>query len=504
MEFLINGIQAVFVPSILAVIALGALLGIVFGALPGLNAATAIVLVMPIIFNLDMMHGIALILGIYNGGASGGLISAILINIPGTAAAMATTFDGYPMARNGEAGKALGAGIVYSFLGGMFSMVMLLFIAPQLAKITMQFSPVEYFAATVFSLTMIAGLSGATMIKGLITGLTGIMLALVGTSPIDYAQRFTFGDYRLIGGFTMTAVLIGVFALPEIFDAIIEKNVEKKLEIVSYKIKGFGFSLKEFISQLSNFFRSAVVGTVIGILPGIGGSTASPLAYMVSKYASKYPEKYGTGIIDGIVASETANNAVIGGAMIPLLTLGIPGDVVTALMVGILTLYGLNPGPLLFVSNPNLVYMIFIALMVGNVVVVIMEFGGMRVFVNIMRLKKHYLLPIIAVFCLVGAFSANNLTFDVVCLAFFGLLGYAIKVLRLPLPPLIIGFVLGPMFETNLRRGLMFMEYDFWAFFTRPIACGFFIVTLFTVVIFIIIYIRENKRINAAKNNLRV
>ncbi|MDR1090824.1 MAG: tripartite tricarboxylate transporter permease [Prevotella sp.] len=499
MDLILNGIQTVLEPSILLVTALGGLLGIIFGALPGLNAATAIVLVMPIIFNMDMMHGIALILGIYNGGASGGLISAILINIPGTAAAMATTFDGYPMAKKGEAGKALGAGIVYSFLGGMFSMIVLLLVAPQLAKITMQFSPVEYFSATVFSLTMIAGLSGATMIKGLITGLVGIMLSLVGTSPIDYAQRFTFGDYRLVSGFTMTAVLIGVFAMPEIFDAILEKNSTKKIEIISYKIKGFGFSLKEFVSQTGNLFISSVIGTVIGILPGIGGSTASPLAYMVTKYTSKYPEKFGTGIIDGVVASETANNAVIGGAMIPLLTLGIPGDVVTALMIGILMLYGLNPGPMLFVSNPDLLYMIFIALMVGNLFVIIMEYGGMRLFVNIMRLKKHYLLPIIAVFCLVGAFSANNRTFDVVCLSFFGLLGYLIKVLGLPVPPLIIGFVLGPMFETNLRRGLMFMEYNFWSFFTRPIACGFFVASLLTVAAFIFIYIRENKRLRTAK-----
>jgi putative tricarboxylic transport membrane protein len=499
MELILSGIQTVFEPSILLVVALGGILGIVFGALPGLNAATAVVLVMPILFNMDMTHGIALILGIYNGGASGGLISAILINIPGTAAAMATTFDGHPMARRGEAGKALGAGIFYSFLGGMFSMFVLLLIAPQLAKITMEFSPVEYFAATVFSLTMIAGLSGATMIKGLITGLVGIMLTMVGTSPIDYALRFTFGDYRLRSGFTMTAVLIGVFALPEIFDAIKEKNVEKKIEIISYKIKGFGFSMKEFGSQIGNFFISSVIGTVIGILPGIGGSTASPLAYMVTKYASKYPEKFGTGIIDGVVASETANNSVIGGAMIPLLTLGIPGDVVTALMIGILTLYGINPGPLLFVTNPDLIYMVFIALMVGNLFVLVMEYGGMRLFVNLLRLKKHYLLPAIAVLCLVGAFSANNTTFDVVCLSFFGLVGYLIRVLGLPVPPLIIGFVLGPMFETNLRRGLMFMEYDFWAFFSRPIACGFFVATLITIVVFIFIYMRENKRLRTEK-----
>jgi putative tricarboxylic transport membrane protein len=499
MELILSGIQTVFEPSILLVTVLGGILGIVFGALPGLNAATAIVLVMPILFNMDMTHGIALILGIYNGGASGGLISAILINIPGTAAAMATTFDGYPMARKGEAGKALGAGIFYSFLGGMFSMFVLLLVAPQLAKITMEFSPVEYFAATVFSLTMIAGLSGATMIKGLITGLVGIMLTMVGTSPIDYAQRFTFGDYRLRSGFTMTAVLIGVFALPEIFDAIKEKNIEKKIEIISYKIKGFGFSMKEFVSQIGNFFISSVVGTVIGILPGIGGSTASPLAYMVTKYASKYPEKFGTGIIDGVVASETANNSVIGGAMIPLLTLGIPGDVVTSLMIGILTLYGLNPGPMLFVTNPDLIYMVFIALMVGNLFVLVMEYGGMRLFVNLLRLKKHYLLPAIAVLCLVGAFSANNTTFDVVCLSFFGLVGYLIRVLGLPVPPLIIGFVLGPMFETNLRRGLMFMEYDFWAFFSRPIACSFFVATLITIAVFIVIYMRENKRLRAEK-----
>ena len=479
-----GGIHTVFSPTILLVIALGAVLGIVFGALPGLNSVTAIVLIMPILFTMDMMHGIALILGIYNGGASGGLISAILVDIPGTAAAMATTFDGAPMAKKGEAAKALGTGIVFSFLGGMFSMVMLLLIAPQLAKLTMKFSAVEYFAATVFSLTMIAGLSGKSLIKGLITGFIGVALSMVGLSPIDYASRFTFGSYQLSGGFTMAVVLLGVFAIPEVFDAIQTKNQKIDGEIQDFKIKGFGFSSKEFVEQLGNFFRSALVGTFVGILPGIGGSTASPLAYMVSKMTSKHPEDYGTGIMDGVVASETANNAVIGGAIIPLLTLGIPGDTVTALMLGTLMLYGLNPGPLLFVTNPDLIYMIFIALMVGNVFVILFEFVGMRLFVRILGLKKYYILPIIAVFCIIGAYSANNRIFDVICLVFFGLLGYCIKILNLPLPPLIIGFVLGPMFETNLRRGLMLMEYDFLAFFTRPIALAFFIAAVVTMVIF--------------------
>lgn len=494
LEMFYVGFSQILALKPLILIFLGVGVGIVFGAIPGLTATMAVALFLPLTFGMHPVDGMALLIGLYIGGVSGGLISAILINIPGTPSSIATTFDGYPMAEKGEAGKALGAGIFYSFLGGWFSFLVLFFIAPPLADVALKFGPPEYFSIAIFSLTLIASLSTGSTIKGLMSGIVGVLLSCVGTAPIDAFPRFTFGFHELDGGFNLLPALVGLFAITEILKTA-ESDIEIKLDhIATYRIKGFGFSGKEFVQQLGNFIRSALIGTGIGILPGIGGGTSNILSYIAAKKMSKHPEKFGTGILDGIVASETANNASIGGALVPLLAMGIPGDTVTAMLLGGLMIHGLSPGPLLFTTSGNIVYGIFAALIVANFMMVLMEYFGIRFFVRLLKIPKHIMLPIIIVFCVVGAYGLNNRVFDAWSVMFFGVIGYAFEKWRFPLAPVILGFILGPIAETNLRRGLMMTQGNFLPFLTKPVSGAFLVIALASVVYSVIKERKQAKR----------
>jgi putative tricarboxylic transport membrane protein len=472
---------AVFTPITIFLIFGGVVLGIIFGAIPGMSGTMAVALCLPITFGLSPVEGISLLLGLYIGGISGGLISAILINIPGTPSSIATCFDGSPMARHGEAGKALGIGILYSFLGGLVSFVALIFLSPPIAKFSLRFSPYEYTAVMLFSLTLIASLSEGSLIKGLLSGALGISLAVFGVSPVDSFKRFTFGMYQMELGFGLLSVLIGFYAISEIFEIAGNKYKSVDAKVMDFKIKGLGISMKEFIQQLGNFFRSSLIGIGIGILPGIGGGTSNILAYVAAKSQSKYPEKFGTGIIDGLIASEAANNATIGGALIPLLTLGIPGDTVTAVILGGLMIHGITPGPMLFTTNGDLIYAIFVALMFANIIMLIVEFFGIRLFVRILQIPKNILLPVIVCLCVVGAFATNNQVFDVYTMALFGFVGYGLVKIKMPLPPIILGFILAPIIETNLRRGLMLSGGSITPFVTKPIAAVFLLAAVVSV-----------------------
>lgn len=471
--------------QILGLIILGVAVGIIFGAIPGLTSTMAVALCLPITYSMGAGAGISLLVALFVGGTSGGLISAILLKIPGTPSSIATTFDGGPMMEKGEGAKALGVGIVFSFLGTMLSIAALMFIAPTLADIALSFGPHEYFSIAIFSLTLIITLATGSMVKGLFSGVVGFVFSTVGIAPVDAIQRFTFGQVELNSGFDILTVLIGVFAISEVIKIAEVVKIEKEAEIKQVdmkKIKGFGFSMQEFFSQIPNGIRSALIGIGIGILPGIGAGTSNIVAYIISKKRSKYPEKYGTGVIDGVVASETANNACIGGAMVPLLTLGIPGDAVTAVMLGGFMIHGIQPGPLLFVSQGDLVYTIFVALIVATVAMLILEFYGLRIFTKMLAVPKHVLLPIIMVLCVVGAFGLNSRTFDVWTILVFGLVGYGFVKFAIPQAPFIIGFILGPMAETNLRRGLQLSDGDFMGFLTNPISSGFLIASCISVV----------------------
>jgi putative tricarboxylic transport membrane protein len=473
---------AVFAPTTLLLIFLGVVLGIIFGAIPGMSATMAVALCLPISFAFPPIPGISLLLGLYIGGVSGGLISAILLNIPGTPSSIATCFDGSPMAKKGEAGRALGIGILYSFLGGFISFLALIAIAPPVARFSLRFSPFEYFAVTVFSITMIASLSEGSLIKGILSGVLVLAFSLFGSAPIDSFRRFTFGISEMDIGFNLLSVLIGFYAITEIVDTAGQKYKKEEHVVFGYNMRGFGISVKEFIDQIGNFVRSTLIGIGIGILPGIGGSTSNIIAYAAAKNTSKYPEKFGTGVIDGVIATETANNATIGGAMIPLLSLGIPGDAVTAMLLGGLMMQGIVPGPMMFTTNGDLVWAVFVALMVANVIMIIVEFFGIRVFVRLLEIPKNILLSVVVCLCVIGAFATNNRVFDVQAMFIFGAIGFGLQKLKMPLPPIVLGFILGPILETNLRRGLMMTNGDFTPFVTKPIALVFLGISLIVVI----------------------
>lgn len=481
LEMMLSGFASIFTVECMLLILAGVAVGLVFGAIPGLSTTMAIVLFLPLTFTMDTIPAFALFMGLYIGGFSGGLVAAILLKIPGTPASVATCFDGYPMAQLGEAGKALGLGIVFSFLGGLASIIALIFISPLLADVALQFGSYEMFAIAFFALTLIASISGTSPLKGLISGFLGMLFASIGGAPIDGLPRLTLGIQQLDNGFSLLATLIGVFAVSELLAYAKDGQDAHKMKVTDYKIRGFGFSVKEFFEQKWNFLRSSTIGILIGIMPGIGGALASMLAYLAAKKSSKTPEKFGTGVNHGVVASETANNAAIGGALIPLLTLGIPGDTVTAILSGALIMHGLTPGPLLFQNSGVLMYSIFASLIIANVVMLVMEYFGIRAFVKLLKIPKNVLFPVIIVMCIAGAYSASYVFFDIVTLFIFGVIGYAMHRLSLNLQPFIIGFIIGPMAELHLRRGLMYSDGSLVPFITSPLSAIFIVVAVGTL-----------------------
>jgi hypothetical protein len=483
-------------PISLAFMVAGVAIGIVFGSIPGLSASMAVALMLPLTFSMGPTLGMNMLVAVYIGGISGGCISAILLNMPGTASSIATTFDGHPMAMKGEAMKALGIAIFFSFLGSEFSFIILSFFAPKLADIALKFTPAENFGICFFALTMVAVLSSGNMVKGLLAGLFGLVFALVGMAPIDGTPRFTFGSASLMGGFNTLTTLIGIFAVADILGSAEEMNKQSGRIIPINKVKGFGFSMKEFVSFIPNAIRSALIGTGIGILPGIGGSTSGMLAYVTARNMSKKSDEFGKGNPEGIVATETANNATIGGALIPLLVLGIPGDGVTAMMLGGFLIHGLAAGPLLFVKNADVVYGIFAACIVCALIMLIVEWTCIKGFVQVLKVPKHILLPLILVLCAVGAYAANNRIFDVQSIVLFGIVGYLYKKFKLPTTPFVLCFLVGNMTETYLRRGIMTYK-SFGAFFSRPIFDIFFFVAIGVLGWSIFKAIRGNKSVVA-------
>ena len=483
LEMLNSGFGAVFGdPLGLAFIAIGVIVGVIFGSLPGLTTVAALSMFLPITYAMASGNGLSMLTAIYIGGISGGLISAILLNIPGTPASIATTFEGVPMARKGEAGKALGLGIFASLAGTIIGIIAMIVLSPVLAELTIKFGPWEYFGVTLFALTLIASLSGKSMTKGLISALFGMMFATVGLSSIDSAQRFTFGSVDLSSGFNLLAVLVGLYAISEVLSS--GDSPQSTGETRHYKMQGLlGFRLSELKDQIVNLIRSSLIGLGIGILPGIGASSSNIIAYSVTKNVSKTPEKFGTGIPDGIIATESSNNSSIGGAMIPLLTLGIPGDGATAILLGGFMLHGLQPGPLLFQTNGEVVYHIFASMIVASFLMAFIMYAGMRFFVKILEIPSYILMPIIIVLCLIGAYSLNNRIFDMWGLVLFGIIGLSLAKFDIPAPPFILGFILENALETNLRRGLQYANGDLAEILQHPICVAFLLLTLGSILL---------------------
>lgn len=478
MELILSGFANVLNIETLMYIVLGVSGGILIGALPGLTATMGVTLLLPLTFGMEASNGILLLLGIYIGAIYGGSISAILLRTPGTPAAAATALDGYELTKRGEAGRALAISTISSALGGLVSCILLMLISPQLATIALKFSSPEYFALALFGLSIITSISGKSLVKGLISGALGILIAMVGIDAITGFSRFTFDNVNLMNGISFIPVLIGLFAMSQAFVSI-ENSMEKSQSVG--KVKSSFPSKDDFKRFTPRAIISGIMGTFIGIIPGAGADIASFICYNEAKRFSKHPEKFGTGLPEAIAAPEGGNNGVTGGAMIPLLTLGIPGDAVAAVMLGALTMQGLQPGPLLFKENASTVFMIFAGLFVANIVMLILGLLGSRVFPKITNIPASILTPAIMILCVVGSYAINNNFFDVGIMFISGVIGYFMHKLEIPTSPLILALILGPMAESHLRRALVMSNGSFSVLVSTPISIVFLVLALLTL-----------------------
>lgn len=458
---------------------IGVAAGIVGGSMPGISPSMTIALLLPITLYMPSVNSIALLMGAYQGAMMGGSISAILINTPGTASAAATMLDGYPMNQKGQTMKALQIALYASCTGGVVGIAILLVSAQPLAKVALMFGPPEYFGLMMLSMALIAGIAGKSMLKGMIAGMIGLLVSVIGLDPIFGSARLTFKILELSDGVNTLSVFIGAFAVSEL---LVQLGTGRS--ILNQKAQTMGsmeekLSLKEYFSQIGTMIQSGVIGSLIGILPGIGGSTASFMAYASAQKRSKHPDDFGTGIIDGVAATEAANNAVCGGALVPMLTLGIPGDVVTAILVGALIAQGIKPGPMLFVENMFDVYTIYFALLFAVFALAIVGTLGIPVFSKIVTVKKSILLPMVFLICFVGTYASKSDYFSCYVMLVFGVLGFFLRQFKFSLSPMIIAFVIGGALESNFRRSLLLSPDLGWKiFFTRPIATTLIVVAV--------------------------
>ena len=486
--------------KLLAYTFIGTFVGIVAAAIPGFTITMAIILSFPFTYGMTPLEGLSMLMGVYIGGYSGGQISGILLGIPGTPSSICTTFDGYPMAKRGEAARALGIGIFSSFFGGLIGvLILIVFLAP-MAELGLKFGPWEMCSLIVFSLTLIASLSSASFFKGLLVGALGLFFSTIGMDPLCGHMRFTFGFHELNGGLNFLPILIGLFAFPQLLDAISKSKKRKgqgkeSESLITSKFKiPYRQVFKDLKKNWFNLIRSGLIGSFVGALPGAGGIISNFLSYDQAKKASKNRKNFGKGCPDGIVASEAGNNGTAGGTLIPTLGLGIPGSVPTAVMLGVLMVHSILPGPGLFKEQPILVYGLFVALIIAHFFMLIIQLKiGSRFFLQLItRSPIHILIPLVLMCCAIGSLALHNRMFDVWTFLFFGILGYLLRKAKYPLPPMIIGFILGPIAETKLRQALS-IDPNIYLFLTRPISL-IFVILMFASVGFSFYQIAKEKK----------
>lgn len=475
MDQLIVGFMTIMEPMNFLAVFVGVLGGMVIGAMPGLTAPMACALMIPFTYGMAPVPAITMLVSLYCGATFGGSIAAILVHAPGTPAAAATTFDGYPLAQSGQAGKALGMSCISSAVGGLFSVVVLILLAPVLAEIAIRFGPPEYFALSIFGLSMISSLGSKSVVKNLLGGTIGVFIACIGMDGISGFSRYDFGITHLMDGVSFIPVMIGLFAATEIFRQA-EGGIRKV--VIDRKISGMLPTWKEIKSVKMTLIRSSLIGTFIGILPAEGGTVASFIGYNEAKRFSKTPEKFGTGCLEGIAGPECANNAATGGAMIPTMALGIPGSGTTAVILGALLIHGMRPGPLLFIQNADVVYAVFIGMFFANLMFLGLGLGGAKIFSQILRVPNYILSPIILVLCVVGTYALHNNMADVWIMLLSGLIGYKMKTYGFAAAPIVLGLVLGGLIEVALRRSLIVFDNNPLIFFTRPWSLLFIVLTV--------------------------
>ncbi len=482
MDAFLSATLAILDPQTFFYMGVGVAVGLVGGAIPGVTITMTVILVLPFTFGMTPLQGLATMIGVYVGGESGGLITSTLLGIPGKPSAVATTFDGFPMARKGEAGRAVWLGIWASLLGGLLAGIPLVVGALQLAALAVKFGPWEYFSLFVLTLTVVASLAEQSLLKGLLSGIFGLLVTAVGADPVMGVSRFTFGTDFLLSGFPFLPVLIGIFAFSQLMKDVeamgageqgtLGKNVDLRVNHLQV--------IAEILRQPWNLVWSTLVGLWIGILPAVGGSAANIMAYDQAKKFSKHPEKFGTGIPEGIIASESSNNANIGGSLITMMAFGIPGDAVTAVMLGALIIHGIQPGPLFVITHTKIAYGMFAAYFIAHFLTVVVEWALLRYFLRVILMPQQILIPIILVLCGIGAFALNNIIENVWTFFFFGIIGYLMVKFGFPLPPIILGVVLGDQLEVNYIRAVM-TDADPWLFLTRPISGTLLVLSVLSV-----------------------
>ena len=471
-ELLAAGVVDILQIKYLVPLCLGTLAGVVGGALPGVTITMTIIVVLPFTFGLDPLQGLAAMTGVYVGGSAGGLVTAILLGLPGTPSSIATTFDGHAMARRGEPGRALWLGVWSSFFGGLLGGLFLIGATGPLASFALQFGPWEFFSLFLLALSMVAGLVEASLLKGLISGALGLIVTVLGVDPVMGQERLRLGIAFLSGGIDFLPVLIGVFAFAQIMGEIEKRGMPSVLPAVD-RTMSLAVSqarvIWEVLSRPLQLLWCSFIGLLIGVLPAIGGSAASMMAYDQAKKFSRRPQDFGSGAPEGIIASESSNNANVGGSLVTIMAFGIPGDAVTAVMLGALTIHGIQSGPLFISQNAQLAYGIFAAYLLAHPIMVLILALGARWMLRVVTVPKAALFPIVLVLCVVGAYALNNTMGNVYVLLSFGVLGYLMVKFGFPLAPFILGVILGDQIEINLIRSIM-TDPDPWLFVTRPIS----------------------------------
>ncbi len=468
MEPLLQGLAFVLQPTTLLWIVIGDIVGIFIGALPGLTATMGLALFLPVTIQLDSLTAISLLLGLYFGAVTGASIPAILFGIPGNPNAIATVFDGLPMARKGQAGVALGGAVIASFIGGLISTAALLAASPALARFSLLFGPAEYFSLAVASLTIIASVSGPSLLRGVVMGAMGVLLATVGIDTMTGIRRFTFENPFLASGIGLVPVLIGMFGITQALDdAARSRDLHK---VVTQQLGRLFPNLRQLRGMWRIILESSWIGTFVGLLPGAGASVAVVLAYERARQISPHPEEFGTGRLEGVVAPEVANNACIGGGLIPTFTLALPAEAAAVPILAAMIIHGVTPGPLLFTSQPHFIYAIIFAMIVANLTTCIFQLGGIRVFIKALSVPPALMPPLVILLSVLGAYALNGWMYDAVVAVAAGILGFILKRTGYPLIPLILGLVLGPMMESEFRRMMIITGGDMTVFVTRPLS----------------------------------
>lgn len=468
---ILNAIAGIFQPDALLFMVVGVLVGALIGAMPGLSVTMAIAILTPLTFWLEPTQGLAMLIGVYNAGVWAGGISAVLLNTPGTPASIMSTLDGYRMTQRGEAGLALGINTVFSVMGGIFSTIILMFAAFPIAEFALNFGPAEFTMIAVFGLTMIISISGGSLVKGLLAGFMGLLFSTMGMDTIVGYPRYTFGVMELMNGLPFVAVMIGLFGLGEVFVQISEKHRTAAAESFKGKI---GRILPTW-AQMKRFapasLLSAVVGTLVGAVPGAGGDIASIVCWDQAKKISKEKDQYGKGSAEGLAVTCLANNAVIGGAMTTMMALGVPGDAATAVLIGSLMMYGVTPGPVMFIEKLDLVYTIMGLMILANLLILVVGLVSAKASAKLLnRLSSETIWISVLLLCFIGAYAINNSVVDVWIMLACGVLGFVFRKLGVPLAPFVLAIILGPMAETNLRRTLTMTGGSYSIFFTNPLS----------------------------------